>query len=341
MDKDTEMGTTKALRCYKTPPPTDRPSRQLVENPGTPHEEQYTFYHSIEIGRFHQGDEPTSGVLRVKDPAVSSRHCIITQTLDGRCFVRDVSRNGTWLDGCRLIPNLEVEVQEGQALCIGTGQEFRIAPAPDAGVTAKAMRARSVTMAVPVVTTVTVLVGDIRDYTVLVQKAASMELQQSVSRVFEALAEAVVQHGGTVKEYQGDAIFAFWEGRSNSSQAVEACRAAIALDQLVQKLRSDSSVWSVQPFPLRIDWALATGHVFIDSFGRDRPTGLSMIGEPVVLAFRLEKFANDRTGPIIACRVTKEEASGAFEFEDLGEMHAKGFAKAERVFALCKAKKKD
>ena len=326
------------LRCYNTPPATDRPPRELVADSGTPHEERYTFYHSIEIGRLHEGEEAAAGVLLVKDPAVSSRHCVITQTLDGRCFVRDVSRNGTWLDGCRLIPNLEAEVQEGQTLCIGNGQEFSIASDPSVGAAARSVKARSVTMAVPVVTSVTVLVGDIRDYTVLVQKAGSTELQQSVSRVFETLAEAVGQHGGAVKEYQGDAIFAFWEERSSDNQAIEACRAAIALDQLVRKVAADSSIWSVPSFPLYVDWALATGHVFIDSFGRDRPTGLSMIGEPVVLAFRLEKFANDRTGPILACPVTKEKASGAFEFKDLGEMHCKGFEKADRVFALVKAK---
>jgi len=328
------MGTGKTPRRYKAPPASDRPPRILVESPGTSREELYVFYHSIEIGRFHEDGEPAPGVLWVKDPAVSSRHCVITQTLDGRCFARDVSRNGTWLDGRRLIPNLEVEVRHGQVLCMGKGHEFSVTSDATSSPTPGSMKVRSATMAVPEATVVTVLVGDIRDYTVLVQKAASLDLQQSVSHVFDKLAEAVVQHGGTVKEYQGDAIFAFWDGRSNNNYAADACRAAIALDRLVQKLGTDPSIWSVRHSSLRMDWALATGPVFIDSFGRDRPTGLSMIGEPVVLAFRLEKFANEKTGPILACPVTQEKASGKFEFDDLGEMHSKGFARADRVFAL-------
>jgi hypothetical protein len=67
---------------------------------------------------------------------------------------------------------------------------------------------------------------------------------------------------------------------------------------------------------------------------RGQPTGLSLIGEPVVLAFRLEKFATDATGPILTCPVTKLMASQAFTFRDLGTMHAKGFDQPDHVFAL-------
>jgi class 3 adenylate cyclase len=59
-----------------------------------------------------------------------------------------------------------------------------------------------------------------------------------------------------------------------------------------------------------------------------------MIGEPVVLAFRLEKFANDETGRILACPLTHELAGPRFEFRDLGEMLAKGLGKPDRVFSL-------
>ncbi|MGD8330862.1 MAG: hypothetical protein PVJ49_15645, partial [Acidobacteriota bacterium] len=85
---------------------------------------------------------------------------------------------------------------------------------------------------------------------------------------------------------------------------------------------------------LRMDWALTTGMVVIDSFGGDRPTGLSMIGEPVVRAFRLEKFADDETGRILTCEATKMVAARSFSFRDLGKMHAKGFDKPDRVFSL-------
>ena len=59
-----------------------------------------------------------------------------------------------------------------------------------------------------------------------------------------------------------------------------------------------------------------------------------MIGAPVVRAFRIEKFADDATGSIVACAATVERAGSGFAFRDLGERLAKGFDRAERIYAL-------
>ncbi|MBN1504128.1 MAG: adenylate/guanylate cyclase domain-containing protein [Candidatus Eisenbacteria bacterium] len=338
-------------RFYKTPPLTDRPPRTLVACAGSAAGERYVFHDRIEIGRHRQGDDPPPGVLRLRDPTVSSRHCIISQSLDGRCFARDMSLNGTWVDGRRLIPNLEVEVSPGQVIHVADGHEFVIEDSPD-GDAAKGHRAaRSATVAVSVPVMASVLVGDIRDYTRLVQKAASTQLQESVRRVFERLAAETERHRGTVKEYQGDAIVAFWEdpgstaaGRTRGAPAAQgipggrqvasACAAALALDKLALSLAADPSVWALPGFPLHMDWAVATGPVTIGSIGEAGRAVLSIVGEPIVLAFRLEKLACAETGRILACPRTENAASEAFEFRDLGEKHAAGFSKPERVFEL-------
>jgi len=347
-------------RVYKTPPRTDRPPRTLIAAAGTAGEERYTFYDRIEIGRCREGVDFPPGVLLLRDPTVSSRHCTISQSLDGRCFARDTSLNGTWVDGRRVVPNLEVEVSPGQAIRVGDGHEFVIAPGADSDGPRREHTVRSATVAVSTPVMASVLVGDIMDYTRLVQKAASTELQESVRRVFERLAAETERHRGTVKEYQGDAIVAFWEdgggteaGRKpggatapappddaaakvfpGAAQAANACAAALALDRLAMGMAEDRSVWALPGFPLRMDWAVATGPVTIGRIGEGGRAVLSMIGEPIVLAFRLEKFACRDTGRILVCPRTRNAASGAFEFRDLGEMHAKGFARPEKVFAL-------
>ena len=124
--------------------------------------------------------------------------------------------------------------------------------------------------------------------------------------------------------------------------AVAACRAVMKLDALARQMAADRSIWTLADFPLQIDWALASGGVVIDSFGGDTPMGLSMVGEPIVLACRLEKFATDETGSILTCSGTREMALRAmrgatdipFEFRPLGLMQAKGFDKPDSVFAL-------
>jgi class 3 adenylate cyclase len=317
---------------FREPPDDGTGTKLLAPAHAGPDATRYAFRSRLEIGRDDGARELLPGLLLVPDPTVSRSHCVLTQRADGRCFVRDVSRNGTRVDGRRLQPAVETEVYPGQVLAVSTAYEFVLVG------TAPARRHEpSIGSTLPHSDRciVTVLVADIRDYATLVASGMSEEVQRSVKRVFEALSAAVLDRGGTVKEYQGDALLAFWEGDAIGKQALRACGAALALDALAERLAGDPAVWAVGGFPLCMNWALATGMVLIDSFGaRHHPAGLSMMGEPVVRAFRIERFAGAETGRIVACGATRQLAEPFYAFRDLGERLAKGFDKPDRVYAL-------
>jgi class 3 adenylate cyclase len=326
------MSEESKITTYRAPPATGRPAKRLVLEGAQGDGESFPFHDRIELGRFKEGRDAT-GVLLVKDPTVSSRHCVITQEADGRCFIRDASRNGTRVDGRRLSPNLKTELHVGQVVSVGRHLRFRLeGEQPERA--AVSSESSSGTIGISNPTVVTVLVGDIRNYTSLVQRATSPALQESVGRVFQRLEKEVVKLGGTLKEFQGDALFAFWEEGGGRNHAVDACAAALALHRLTEELAEDTTVWAVEEFPLRMDWALATGPVVISGYGAEGALGLSMVGESVVLAFRIEKFADDATGAIIACPVTREMAAKHFEFKDLGSHRAKGFEQAHHLYGL-------
>jgi adenylate cyclase len=172
------------------------------------------------------------------------------------------------------------------------------------------------------------------DYTGLVQRAGAGALQQSLNRIFGLLREEIAARGGTVKEYQGDAILAFWEADADGGHVTRACAAALALDAVARRAARDPDIWSLGEEPLHMDWALATGPVTLDTFGAESPLGLSMVGEPVVLAFRLEKLAAGDTGTVLACPATRAEAGAGFRFRDLGQHLPPGYRKPIRVFTL-------
>lgn len=324
------MGKPDTLARYRPPQPADVPVRRLVEVNGG--RATYDFYDRLEIGRDREGPL-RAGMLMVQDPTVSSRHCVITQDRSGACFVRDISRNGTRIDGRRLSPNSKTELEVGQILSVGRHLELCL-DGRDAVSVSTEKTTVTQTIGVLNTTVVTILVGDIRNFTTLVRMAPVALLQESVARVFARLEKAVVAHGGTLKEFQGDALFAFWEQGSTRNHAVEACRAALDLHRLTKDLARNPSVWAVEGFPLEMDWALTTGLVAISGYGGENILGLSMVGESVVLAFRLEKLADESTGPIITCPDTRLMASDAFEFRDLGSRKAKGFDTPQNIFAL-------
>ncbi|HEX6031026.1 MAG TPA: adenylate/guanylate cyclase domain-containing protein [Tepidiformaceae bacterium] len=304
----------------------------LVANAGTADEQRVPFSGMLEIGRDEEGREPFPGLLLVTDSAVSRRHCLIARSADGRWYVRDVSRNGTRVAGRRLVPNVETEICPGETLTVGSHQ-FKFETRAAASGPAQCTCERE-TDAAPTETIATVLVGDIRDYTVLVRRVSPTLLQRSVSRVFEILTTGVIERGGTIKEYPGDAVLAFWEGAPDGTQSSVACRAALELNQLARRIAADPTVWEVPDFPLLMDWALATGPVLIHTFGGAHPQGLSLVGEPVVLAFRLEKLAGEDLGTILTCGRTRALAGSGFAFRDLGEIAPKGFHQRSHVYAL-------
>ena len=317
---------------YATALPAGAALVDLVADAGTAGEQRVPFSGMLEIGRDEEGRQPCPGLLLVTDSAVSRRHCLVVRSADGRWYVRDVSRNGTRVAGRRLVPNVETEICPGETLTVGSHQfTFETRAAASGPVQCTWERE---TDAAPTETIATVLVGDIRDYTVLVTRVPSPVLQRSVSRVFEILTSQVMELGGTVKEYPGDAVLAFWEGAPDGPQTSVACHAALELNQLARRIAADPTVWEVPDFPLLMDWALATGPVLIHTFGGARPQGLSLVGEPVVLAFRLEKLAGDDTGPILTCGRTRALAGTGFAFRDLGEIAPKGFHQRSHVYAL-------
>jgi adenylate cyclase len=329
-------GADCSLTNYLPPEVIEYPGKWLVAEGASGPDDVFLFFNRIEIGRFNK-KRKLPGVLLVRDQTVSSRHCVITQEPDGRCFVRDTSRNGTRVDGRRLTPNLQTELELGQVLSIGQVLKLRLDGQDPTGFFER--DDESATQGIAERTLVTVLVGDIRNYTNIVRMADSSELQESVSRVFSQLEAEVQECGGTIKEFQGDAIFAFWEKGSNGCHAGAACRAALRLKKKAAELAANPEVWRAGGHPLQMDFALATGMVTISGYGNDGALSLSMIGESVVLAFRIEKFANKKTGPIIVCPITRKIAEDGFKFKDLGKHRAKGFDEEHNLFALVKEKR--
>ena len=330
------METAQATTTYLPPPVIEYPGKWLVSvGEGGP-TEVFLFFDRVEIGRFRENRQ-VPGVLLVNDQTVSSHHCIITQEPDGRCFVQDTSRNGTRIDGRRLSPNLRTEFEVGQVLSIGRGLQLRLDGSPPSEYSCDPTTTDTFNMAGT--TAATILVGDIRNYTNMVRLADPVAVQESVNRVFSRLEQEVEALGGTLKEFQGDALFAFWEKNDFDCHACQACKAALHLEQLARRLSSDPSIWSVSGFPLEMDFALTSGLVTISGYGSEGALGLSMVGEAVVLAFRIEKLANKKTGPIVACSLTKQMAEKEFKFKDIGKHKAKGFEREHRLYALKKERR--
>ena len=294
------------------------------------------FHRQIEIGRVRGSDTSLEAYLPIDEPSVSRRHCVVRQSSLGQFFVRDESANGTRVDGRRLLPKIEVQIDHHATIQITKGHSVILEigkPADQAWSGPATFGATR--LAGPDETEVAVLVGDIAKYTTLTRQFSATDVTASVKRVFAELELVITEFRGLVKEYQGDAVFAFWEfdGNAPNQHVVQACRCALALQERVTLLAEDADAWTFgDQFPLIMEWAITTGVVAISSMGRERP-GLNMVGDVVNYAFRLEKLAGEQYGTILVSQSTEARVRDVFDLRSIGEHSVEGRSQ-ETVFSL-------
>jgi class 3 adenylate cyclase len=276
--------------------------------------------------------------LPVDDPQISRRHCVIRQSRWGRFYIRDESVNGTRVDGRRLIPNAETEIRDGASIELARRYTLRleVGEAVSGPTIGSATHGGTVQDAAEE-TVATVLVGDIAEYSTMARQVPAAELALAVKSLFGELEEMIGKHSGTLKEYQGDAIVAFWEHDENDPRLFvrHACACALELADTVSAISDDPGKWPLKKrHPLEMHWALTTGPVALAVLGQSRPMGLAMTGDVVNFAFRLEKLADAHLGPILVSSDTADGARDFFEFEAVGKHVVEDRPGPEPVYVL-------
>lgn len=285
------------------------------------------------LGRVCAG-APVGKRIVIDDVNVSRDHAVITLRTD-QLFIRDTSRNGTRVNGVRISPGAEQRLCRGDVIQIGGWQvtvECREAAAPDEAVTA----ASDQTQVVAIDAMVTHLVADVRGFSTLAQSSEAQVLYAMMTRLYEELSEVIVAHHGTVKDYAGDAIFAFWEHgfEARAELAELACRAALAQAEAVAGVAAELVARHPALAPVRMGWGVSTGRVTVSHYGV-RADNLALVGDSTNLAFRLAALADKSLPtPIVVCACTAELVRPRLSLVSLGEVETKGRTGLERVFGL-------
>ena len=160
------------------------------------------------IGRTEQN------TVMLPDDMVSRNHAIIQQMDGGEFFLIDMgSRNGSFVNGRRV--SAPVALRDGDRLSFGEARLCFCNPAEVAATRAAASispeaAARGETVALFKQDTVSVLVVDIRGFTVLAQKIDADLLSRLVSTWFADADRIIHDHGGMAPKHIGDAVMAVW-----------------------------------------------------------------------------------------------------------------------------------
>src|SRR6266581_8590011 len=132
-------------------------------------------------------------------------------------------------------------------------------------------------------------------------------VRRRVTRFFDAVANCIETHGGTVEKFAGDAVMAaFGIPRSHEDDAVRAVRAAMAILDRVHELGLEARI------------GVEAGEVVVDETDSTFATG-----EAVNVAARLQQAA--RPGEILIGEAAHSLSRGAVEVESAGPLELRGF----------------
>lgn len=207
----------------------------------------------------------------------------------GEFYLIDLgSRNGSFVNGRRV--SVPVTLQDGDLLTFGQ-TELRFycpstspallrpehTPAHEATATATLHMRRLIS----------VMVVDIRDFTVMTRQTDEKVLSESIGTWFRCAGEIIGEYGSWVDKYIGDAVMAVWIHGPQGAEPREMLQITRAISALA-KMTSQLHKRFPLPFPLRIGAGLNTGYAMVGNTGSgDRPD-YTALGDTVNAAFRFE-----------------------------------------------------
>jgi adenylate cyclase len=133
----------------------------------------------------------------------------------------------------------------------------------------------------------TMLFSDVKGFSRVAEGLAPTQLVALLNEYLTGMTDVVVQHGGVIDKYLGDALMAeFGVPIPVADHALRACRAALGMRDELQRLRDD---WTRRGMPaLHARIGINTGRVLVGNLGSFRMMDYTCMGDHVNLASRLE-----------------------------------------------------
>ncbi|MBD1822371.1 adenylate/guanylate cyclase domain-containing protein [Cyanobacteria bacterium FACHB-DQ100] len=224
----------------------------------------------------------------IPDRWISRNHAMLQSMETGEFYLIDLgSRNGTFVNGRRV--SIPVTLRNGDRLTFGQTELDFVCPQnrPTANADDSDSRDFTATATLHVRRLISVLVIDIRDFTVLTRQLDEKVLSEVIGTWFRQAGNIIREYGSWVDKYIGDAVMAVWTHGAQGvdrDEALRICQAIAALHQMTSNLYHQYPL----PFPLKIGAGVNTGFAMVGNTGSgDRPD-YTALGDTVNAAFRLE-----------------------------------------------------
>ncbi len=176
--------------------------------------------------------------------------------------------------------------------------------------------------------------SDIEGFTSISETMTPETLTEFLNEYLSAMSDIILESGGTIDKYEGDAIIAFWNAPLNQDDhAKRAIEAAVACQSKLEEINTELEKRVGKPIKMRI--GINTGSAVVGNMGSKNRFDYTMIGDTVNLCARLEGL-NKQFGTYTMCSestMKKAVEDGTdLHFRELARVMVVGKNEAIRVY---------
>ncbi|HEX6262589.1 MAG TPA: adenylate/guanylate cyclase domain-containing protein [Actinomycetota bacterium] len=172
----------------------------------------------------------------------------------------------------------------------------------------------------------TILFSDIRGFSSLAETMEPRDLAELLAKHLAAMSEVVLEHGGMIDKFAGDAVMAvFGVPDHQPDHAERGLRCALAMQARQAEINAESDV------PLGVGIGVNTGIVMAGTVGGGGRLEYTVLGDAVNVAQRLQGVA--AAGEVIAAAATVTAAPG-IPAEHVGAQEVKGRSEPVEVYSV-------
>ncbi len=183
----------------------------------------------------------------------------------------------------------------------------------------------------------TVMFSDIGGFTTLSETLSPEEVVKHLNEYFEGMSSSILEFDGTINQFQGDAIVAFWGAPvPQENHAMFACLAALRCREFLKNLQHK---WVSQGLPERtFRFGINTGEMVVGNIGSSSRFEYTVIGDEVNLASRLEGANKIYGTQILISDTTYELAKDEIIGREIDIIRVVGKTEPVRIYELVSQK---
>lgn len=178
----------------------------------------------------------------------------------------------------------------------------------------------------------TILFTDVRGFTTLSENLAPDQVVRLLNSYFTPMTRCVIERGGTLDKFIGDALMAFWNAPLDvPAHQLKAVSAALAMQDALKDMRGEfKSRFGVE---LHMGAGINCGLVHVGNMGSRELLDYTCIGDNVNLASRLEGLCKQYGAGIIVSGAVQAACAGAMPFRLLDRIRVKGKREPVSIYA--------